>query len=188
MKRTLRLGIELLALAGLLATAAAAQSLGEYARQQRAQKPATPADAKVYTNDNLPTSGMISEVGQLEPPPPAPLSPKQAAAAQKAEQQKADAQKALETEWKAKFAEQKRNVAQLQRELDILVRENNLRQLAAFKNSAQQSSGAAELAAADQRAQAEIAEKQQALDDAKEKLETMKNELRQAGLPASWAE
>ena len=187
MKRTLRSVVGVLAMAGLLATVAAAQSLGDYARQQRAQKPATPAGAKVFTNDNLPTSGMISEVGRLDPTP-APISPKAAAAAQAAEQKKADEMKDLETQWRARFKEQKANIAQIQRDLDILVRENRLRQ-AAYKNStAQQAYGASEFAASDQKYQAEIADKQQTLDDGKQKLEQMKDQLRQAGLPAAWAE
>jgi DNA repair exonuclease SbcCD ATPase subunit len=188
MKRTLRSGIGLLALAGLLATAAAAQSLGEYARQQRAQKPATPAGAKVYTNDNLPTSGGLSEVGRLEPPPPPPLSPRAAAAEQRAVQKKAEEQKSLEVEWRAKFTEQKKNIAQMQRQLDLFVRENLLRQAAYSANTAERLQHAPQFAEADQRYQAEITEKQQALDEAKQKLENMKDELRKADLPGSWAE
>ena len=186
MKRTVRSGIGLLALAGLLATVAAAQSLGEYARRQRAMKPATPA-AKVYTNDNLPTSGSMSEVSRLVPPPPPPLSPQAAAAEQRAEQQKAEERKSLEAEWRGRFAEQKKNVAQLQRELDILIREDRLRQ-SAFSVSPERLQGSAQFAQDEQRYQAEIADKRQALDEAKQKLEKMKDELRQANLPASWAE
>lgn len=187
MKSTVRAGVGVLALAGLLAAPAAAQSLGEYARQQRAKKPPSSESVKEYTNDNLPTSGMISEVGQVAPAPE-PVSPKDAAKAQKAEQQKAAEQKNLEAQWRAKLAEQKRNIAQMQRELDTLVRENKLRQAAFKNNTAQQAYGAAEFTAADQKYQAEITEKQQALDAAKEKLEAMKNELRQAGLPATLAD
>ena len=187
MKRTVRSGICLLALAGLLATVAAAQSLGDYARQQRAKKPAAPAGAKVYTNDNLPTSGILSEVGQLAPAPE-PVSPKAAAAAQKVEQEKAEEQKNLEAQWRAKVTEQKRNIAQIQRELDIFVRESKLRQIANGSDTAAQMYQAGRLREAEQKDQAEVAEKQQALDAAKQKLEDMKDELRKAGLPASWGE
>jgi len=191
MKRTLRLGMALLVLAGLLTTVAAAQSLGEYARQQRAKKPATPAGAagaKVYTNDNLPTSGGLSEVGRLEPPPPPPLSPQAAAAEQRAVQKKAEEQKSLETEWRAKVTEQKKIVERLERELDISVRESKLRQIANRSDTAAQLSRPGQLAETERKDQADVAEKQQALDAAKQKLESMKEELRQAGLPAAWAE
>lgn len=186
MRRTFRSGMGLLAIAGLLATAAAAQSLGDYARQQRALKPPTPASAKVYTNDNLPTSGTLSEVTQPAPSP-SPASARAAAMAEKGEQKKAEDQKKLEAEWRGKFAEQKKNIAQLQRELDTLVRGNKLRQ-AAYQHDAVAQMHPAEFAEANQKDQVDIAAKQQALDDAKQKLEDMTEELRKAGLPGSWAE
>lgn len=188
MKRTIRSGIGLLALAGLLAAAAAAQSLGEYARRQRALKPATPAGARVYTNDNLPTSGAISEVGRLAPPPPPPLSPQAAAAEQRAEQQKAEEQKRQEAEWRGKFAEQKKLVERLERELDVVVRESKLRLNAHRSDANAQLSQSAQMAEAEKKDQAEVAAKQQALDEAKQKLEKMKDDLRAAGLPSAWAE
>lgn len=186
MKQTFLSGMGLLAIAGLLATTAAAQSLGEYARQQRAQRPATPAGAKVYTNDNLPTSGHLSEIGQPAPSP-SPVSPRAAAAAAKAEQQKAEDQKKLEAEWRAKFTELKKNIGLMQRELDNLIRENKLRQANYYRDAVAQMHPEV-FAAADQQYQADIAAKQQALDDAKQKLEGMQEELRKAGLPSSWAE
>lgn len=191
MKRTVRRGIGLLALSGLLLAPAAAQSLGEYARQQRAKKPPTTQAVKEFTNDNLPTSGTLSEVGQPAPPappPPEPLSPKAAAAAQKDEREKAEAQKNLETQWKAKFAEQKRNIARLQREVDTLTRESNLRRFQNRADTNAQIYQSGQLAATEQQDQAAIAEKQQALDAAKQKLEDMKEELRKGGLPAEWAD
>ena len=123
MKRTLRFGMGVLALTGLLAMTAPAQSLGEIARQQRAQKPSTTASVKQYTNDNLPTSGGLSEVGQPTPP----TSAKAAAAEEKADQKKKEDRSKLENEWKAKFAEQKNNISVLQRELGVLVQENERR-------------------------------------------------------------
>jgi hypothetical protein len=187
MNRIVRLGAGSLALAGLLTTAAAAQSLGDYARQQRALKPATPASVKVYTNDNLPTTGMISEVGQPAPPPPAPFSPREAAAAVRAEKQAAEQRTQEEKEWKAKFADQKRTIARLQQEVDTMTRESALRKFQDRANTNAQMYGSAQLAASEQADQAAIAEKQQALDAAKQKLEDMKEELRKASLPAEWA-
>ncbi len=187
MKPILRIGISWLVLAGLWTATAAAQSLGEVARQQRAQKPPTPVNVKVYTNDNLPTSGGLSEVGQPAPSP-SPASAKATAAVEKAEKASTEERTRLEAEWRAKFAEQKKNIAQMQRELDNLIRENKLRQRAHFYNANEQLQRSAEFAAANQRYEAEIAEKQSSLDQAKQKLEDMKEDLRKAGLPASWAE
>ncbi|MGH9671461.1 MAG: hypothetical protein ACRD3A_15260 [Terriglobales bacterium] len=172
---------------GLLATPAAAQSLGEYARQQRAKKGLSPQGVKEYTNDNLPTSGAISEVGQPAPSP-SPVSPKAAAAAEKAEQRKADDRSKLEGEWRAKFAEQKKNIAQMQRDLDVLMRENRLRQAAYYANAAERLQRPKQFAEDDLRYQNEINEKQKGLGEAKQKLEQMKDELRKGDLPSSWAE
>ncbi len=76
----------------------------------------------------------------------------------------------------------------MQRELDLFVRENRIRQAAYSANTAERLQHAQQFAEADQRYQAEITEKQQALDEAKQKLENMKDELRKADLPSSWAE
>ena len=189
MRRTFQLGLGLLAMTGLLVATAAAQSLGEYARQQRVQKPAASASPKVYTNDNLPTSGAISEIGRPEPAPE-PVSPRAAAAAAGAEQKKAEETKKLETEWRATFVEQKKKVAQLQRELDIFVGDYKLRQSTLYRSLAttEQLQYSRQSAEAEQKYQADLADKQKELDDAKQKLEDMKGELRKAGLPGSWAE
>lgn len=186
MRRKMQWSVSLLAAAGLLVTAAAAQSLGDYARQQRALKPPQPAGEKVYTNDNLPTTGALSQVGQPAPSSE-PLSPRAAEAAAKAEQKKAQDQKKLEAEWRGRFSDQKKKVTQLQRELDVMIRENKLRQ-AAYQHDIVAQTHPDEFAVANQKDQADIAAKQQELDAAKQKLEDMAEELRRAGLPSSWAE
>jgi len=162
-------------LAGLLAAAAGAQSLGEYARQQRAKKPATPAGAKVYTNDNLPTSGGLSQASAAS----SAASPTAATAAE-SEEKKEDRGK-QEAEWRAKFKEQKERIALLERELALRKGENqtqNVRYLMIYPQMAKDFD----------KNQKEIKEKQKELDDAKQRLEDMKDELRKAGLPASWAD
>jgi len=175
MKRKLNIWMGGMLLAGLLAAAAGAQSLGEYARQQRAKKPATPAGAKVYTNDNLPTSGGLSEVSV------APSSaPSASAAASKSEEKKEDRGK-LEAEWRAKFKEQKENVALLERELALRKGENqtqNVRYLMIYPKMAEEFD----------KNQQEIKQKGKELADAKQRFEDMKEDLRKAGLPASWAD
>ena len=186
MKRTFLLSIGLLALAGLLTTAAA-QSLGEYARQQRAKKGPAPEGVKEYTNDNLPASGRLSEVGQVEPAP-APVSARAAAAAERAEKASAEESKRLEGEWRAKFAEQKKKIAQMQREQDVLIRENKLRQAAHYGNAAGLMQPSKQFAEDDLKYQNEINEKQKGIEEAKQKLEDMREQLRKAGLPGSWAE
>lgn len=180
MKKALELGLGVAAMAGLLVTAAAGQSLGDYARQQRAQKPTT-TSAKVYTNDNLPTSGSLSEVG------PPPTSAKETAVSEKADQKAAQEKSKLEGEWRTKIAEQKNSISTLQRELDALIGEN--KQRVASKQGTEYLYKSPGANAADKaKYQGDIDAKQKELDDAKQKLEDMREQLRRAGLPTSWAD
>jgi hypothetical protein len=187
MKRTWGFGLGLVAMAGLLATAAAAQSLGEYARQQRAQKPPTPATVRVYTNDNLPGSGSVSEAGQSA----ASSSAASAKAAEKGEQQKDEDRSKLEAEWRKRFAEQKDHIAMLERELKLPRVENNMKLTALYSglyDPKVAQNPAHTVAEEDTKYKSELEEKKKALEEAKQKLEDMKDELRRAGLPASWAD
>lgn len=186
MKRTFPATIGWLALAALLVAPAAAQSLGEYARQQRAKKPPTPADVKEYTNDNLPTSGALSTVSQTSA---APASA--SAGSSKADDDSAKARSKQEAEWRAKFTEQKNVIARLQRELDVAQRENSSRQAQTQTNS--QDLGArlrnpVLWAAENKKYQDEVDGKKKELEEAKQKLEDMKDDLRKAGLPNTWAD
>ena len=184
MKPALRIGIGLLSLAGLWTATVAAQSLGDYARQQRAQKPSAPVNVKVYTNDNLPTSGALSEVGQLTPPP----SAKASAAAEKADQKQAEDRTKLETEWRAKFAEQKQSIALVERELAMAELQRSQAVGDHYGNGYNLLVANPQYAASVQKADNTIKEKQKALADAKQKLEDMQEQLRKAGLPSSWAD
>ena len=189
MKRTWRFGMGLLALAGLLTATAAAQSLGDYARQQRAKKAPTSEGVKEYTNDNLPTSGGLStSSASAAAPDSASASTGASAAKSKAD---AAAQKDTgkrEAEWRTKFAKQKSEISQLQRELDVATKERNLMVADYYRRPAENLQRSKTFAETDQKNQAEIAEKKQALADAQQKLEDMKEELRKAGLPGSWAD
>lgn len=189
MKRTLLATIGWVALAGLLAAPAAAQSLGEYARQQRAKKPPTTEGVKEYTNDNLPTSGALSTSSASS----ATTSDSASASAgsSKADDDSAKGRSKQEAEWRAKFAEQKSVIARLQRELDVAQRENSSRQAQTQTNS--QDLGArlrnpVLWAAENKKYQDEVDGKKKELDAAKQKLEDMKDDLRKAGLPNTWAD
>ena len=186
MKRTLQATIGGMALAGLLATPAAAQSLGEYARQQRAKKPPAAQGVKEYTNDNLPTSGTLTTVGQTST---ASTSP--GAGSSKAEADSGKDRTKQEAEWKAKFAEQKSVIAKLQRELDVATQENNNRQAQAQVNTYDVGARLRNpvlFAAENKKYQDEIEGKKKELEAAKQKLEDMKDDLRKAGLPNTWAD
>ena len=187
MKRTLQATIGWVALAGLLAAPAAAQSLGDYARQQRAKKPPTTEGVKEYTNDNLPTSGgALSTVGQASA---APTST--GAGSSKADADPAKDRTKQEAEWRAKFAAQKDGIAKLEREIGVAERENSSRQAQTQTTSQDLGSRLRNpvlWAAENKKYQDEIDGKKKELAEAKQKLEDMKDDLRKAGLPNSWAD
>ena len=177
MKQKLQVWMGVMALAGALAATAAAQSLGDLARQERAKKGAAPAAVKEYTNDNLPTSGGISEAGAA----PASASSAAASRSEATPEEKKEDRGKQETEWRAKFKAQKDKIATLEREVAVRTNENqsqNVRYLMSFPQAAEQA----------QKNQDEIKEKQKELAAAKQRLEDMTEELRKAGLPSSWAD
>jgi len=188
MMRTLQATVGWVALAGLLASPAAAQSLGEYARQQRARKGPTPASVKEYTNDNLPTSGALSTVSRSSA---ASASTSASTGGSKADAEPEKDRSKLEAEWRARFTEQKSVISKLQRELDVAVRENSSRQAQTQTNS--QDLGArlrnpVLWASENKKYQDEVDGKKKELEEAKQKLEDMKDELRRADLPNTWAD
>ena len=189
MKHTLRGAFVLLTLAGVLTAIAAAQSLGEYARQQRAKKGPAPAAVKEYTNDNLPTSGGLGTISTSAATTAGSASSSAAKGANDADSDKERSK--LEEEWRAKFKEQKNVIATLQRELDVAQRENSSRQAQTQSNS--QDLGArlrnpVLWASENKKYQDEVDGKKKDLDAAKQKLEDMKDDLRKAGLPNTWAD
>src|SRR3954451_8189736 len=113
-------GLSAVVLAGALSVTVCAQSLGDTARQARAEKPATP-QTKVYTNDNLPTTGSISVLGSAPAAPAAPgasndgkaTKPAGAAAASPSE---AEAKQQAADKTKADVEAQKGEISRLERE------------------------------------------------------------------------
>ena len=176
MKRKLEVWMGVAALAGALAATAGAQSLGDLARQERAKKGPPSATVKEYTNDNLPTSGGISEMGAASQ---AATSTSPAAA--RVEEKQEDRGK-LEAEWRARFKEQKDKIAMLERELALRSTEGKSRSvsLALEYNT--------RLAEEDKKYQDELNQMKKDLADAKQRLEDMTDELRRANLPSGWAD
>jgi hypothetical protein len=184
-----------IAVAGVLTLSAHAQSLGEQARELRAEKPAAP-QSKVYTNDNLPTGGTISVLGASAPAPAAAsaassssdksakaAAPAAAAAASDAEAKQKEADK-IKTDIDA----QKGEISRLERELDISTREWKLRQAAYYADAGNQLRDPAAWAAQERKYNEETAQKKQALDDARQKLEDLQEQARKVGLSSSQAQ
>jgi hypothetical protein len=182
-------GLSGIAIVSALAISAHAQSLGEAAREQRANKPEAP-QTKVYTNDNLPTSGGITVVGSQSAAAPAPTTTAKGAStstAAAAAPSAADTQKAAD-KLKADVQAQKDEISRLQRELDISTREWKLRQAAYYADAGNQLRDPKAWADKERKYNDETSQKQQALADAKQKLEDIQEQARKSGLPSSAAE
>lgn len=102
-----------------------AQSLGDYARAVRKNKPETATASRHFDNDNLPSDQPLSVVG---PPADAATnaSAPAAAAAAAPDTTAADRQKAAD-DWKQRIDKQKEKIAELAHEVDLDQRELRLR-------------------------------------------------------------
>jgi hypothetical protein len=102
------------ATASALPSAPQQDSIAEAARKLREQKKDTPKTAKVFTNDNLPTQGGISSVGQgSEAPAPSDGSAIRSGAATGKD----------EKMWRDKFAQLHHKLEQDQANRDVMQRE-----------------------------------------------------------------
>jgi len=177
-------------LAGMLAgpVAQAQQPLGDYARTVRKDKEKEPkTSVKKYDNDNLPVNDKLSIVGNApadQTAASAAAAPADANAAAKPADTAADKQKAVD-EWKTKIATQKDQISLMSRELDVAQREYRLRAAAMYADAGNRLRNQTSWDKEDAQYKQQIAQKQKALDDAKQKLDAMQEEARHAGVPAS---
>jgi hypothetical protein len=207
MKRTAYVKFAGMVLTGMLATLAGAQSqptasqpapatsstsLADSARAVRKDKKVTAP--KVYDNDNLPTQDKLSVVGNATQASaaasPADASSDQAAADPnkpttiKPGDSKEDRQKVFD-EWKGKIDEQKDSINLVSRELDVLQREYRLRAAAFYADAGNRMRDSKDWDKEDAQYKQDIADKQKAVDDAKQKLEDLQEEARKAGAPTT---
>jgi hypothetical protein len=165
----------------ILVSGAAAQSLGDYARAARKNKPEPSTASHHYDNDNLPTNETLSVVG---PPASGDASAGNAKpAAANAAASAADKQKAAD-EWQKKLDQQKQTVDSLNHELDLDQRELRLRTAAA---TADPTVGVRNVQwnKDEARYRNEIDEKQKALDAARKQLDDLQEQAHKAGIAAS---
>jgi hypothetical protein len=182
----------LVGLAGCVTVSAAAQqSLGDAARKARQNRPAEPT-TRVITNDDIATGASSSrapetynstgstaeEAGKSSPEAKTGDEPKTAGAA-------GDDPAKLDKDWQEKIGAQKEKVALLERELDVLQRENKLRASNYYSDAGSRLRDEKKYAEDDRKYRDQIAEKQKQIDDAKTKLEQMKDDARKAGASPS---
>lgn len=181
----------------------AVPSLGEYARQVR-KEPDSKSKPKVFDNDNLPKEDKLSVVGNATTPPPDAAEPKPAETASTApaagSENKAQtvgsgpdankpgdeaAKQAAWKQWGDKLASQQQTIDLLQRELDVLQREYQIRAAAMYADVGNRLRNSGEWDKQDTQYKQQIADKQKAVDDAKQKLDDLREEARKAGVPSS---
>ena len=178
-------------------------SLGAYARQVR-KDPGTSAKPKVFDNDNLPREDKLSVVGtprevndaaleiKQEEPAGAPGEAKPGTPARPATEAKSGSQEdqdaakqAAWKQWGDKITAQKDAIDLLQRELDVLQREYQIRAAAMYADVGNRLRNSADWDKQDTDYKQKIADKQKAVDDAKQKLDELQEEARKAGVPTS---
>jgi hypothetical protein len=181
-------------------------SLGDYARQVR-KDPGTGSKPKVFDNDNLPTQDKLSVVGATpastsdssadakaatsENAPAAPGTEGKAAtevkppsSTAKAPENEANSQAAAK-QWGDKLASQKEQIDLLARELDVVQREYQIRAAAMYADAGNRLRNSGDWDKQDAQYKEQIAAKQKALEDAKQKLDDMQEDARKAGVPSS---
>jgi hypothetical protein len=195
-----------LAFAILLTGTIAAQddSLAEHARQVRKDKTGRPAAKKVYTDDDVPHIDKLSEIPASatdtaktdsaaagENAGAAKTEGAKTEGAAKPADKKDEPASAKEKDWdswKGKLQKQKEAIALGQRELDVLQREQRLRQATYYSDIGQRMQNSAAWDREDASYREQIDKKQKEVDSAKAKLEDMQEQARRAGVPASFRE
>ncbi len=156
--------------------------LAAAARKAREERKNAPKAVKVFDNDNLPTAGGISMVGE-------------AAAPEKSENTKAAAAspsgKMTEADWRAKFAALRQKLQQDQNELSVMQRELGQQMLQYYggdpNKAVQDQESGKPLGEQYDKTKAAIAEKQKQVQADQQAISDAEDQLRQAGGDPGWA-
>jgi hypothetical protein len=161
---------------------AAAQSLGDYAREVRKNKAEASSTSRQYDNDNLPTSQPLSVVGPA-PATDANAAPEAGDAKSKPSAKTAPAgrQKAAD-EWKKKLDAQQEKLDSLSRDLDVQQREYRLRIATMYNSEAARLQNAGQWAKEDEQFRSDAEAKQKAIDAARQELDEMQEQARKDGV------
>jgi hypothetical protein len=162
--------------------------LGDVARMARRHKPAPTPGEKVYDNDNLPGKAVINTVGS-DAAKPGDQGTADNAADNKDKDKNgtpsADDHKKANDAWAGKIGDQKQEISRLERELNVLQRESQIHAAVNAADMGTRLGNNAKYADEEKQYQQQIADKQKALDEARQKLDDMQEEARKAGVPSS---
>ncbi len=149
-----------------------------------AEQTAAPAAASETTTKKpgeIRAPGDTKPAGEVKPPSDKPAPEAKAKTAEEDEATKQAAWK----QWADKLASQKEQIDLLARELDVLQREYQIRAAAMYADAGNRMRNSGDWDKQDTQYKQQIADKQKALDDAKQKLEDIQEDSRKAGVPAS---
>jgi hypothetical protein len=184
----------------LLPSNAQAQSSGtdsvaDAARKAREAKKAAPAGKKVYTDDDVkpatpsataqPTSQAGSDAAQA-PPSGDAQAPAQAAPADGTAAPGTNPGKADEKAWRDKFRGQRDQIARLEKELDVLQREQDKAQVQYYPDPQKALSEGYSRKDINEK-DTKIAAKKDEIDKAKQGLSDLEDELRKSGGDPGWS-
>jgi hypothetical protein len=177
-------------------------SLGDYARKVH-KDPAVKAKPKVFDNDNLPKEDKLSIVGQPVATTEADntaAEPNSKAAPSGENKENTETKPATSPEdeharkqlewktWQDKLSAQRNAIDLASRELDVLQKEYQLRAAAMYADVGNRLRNSTQWDKQEAEYKQKIADKQKAVDDAKQKLDDMEEEARKAGVPAAMRE
>ena len=169
------------------APAAAPQQdpLAEAARKAREQKKDAPKAAKVFTNDDIPTQGAVSTVGQ------APADTSTGTSSDANASTPAPAAANDEKTWRDKFAELRHKLERDQAELDVLQRESGVSMLQYYggdpQKAAQDQNSQQPMGAAYDKKVSDIDAKKKQVEADQQAISDAEDDLRKAGGDPGWA-
>jgi hypothetical protein len=167
-------------------------SLGSYARSVRKDKK-SPA-AKHFDNDNLPTNDKLSVVGSAPGNPADPQLAEQTQATPSSDPgpktavapgESAESRQRVYDHWQQQITDQQAQVELVARELDVAQREYRLRAAAMYADAGDRMRNQTSWDKEDADYKTKIADKQKALQDAKDQLANLQEEARKSGVPSS---
>jgi len=200
MKRSLIFTIAALTFAATAAARGAAaqsdqqQSVADLARQAQKQKAKAPAH-RTFTNDDLPhaTAVNVSGAATADEDADKPKSDDASDATKDPAAKDGKGKAATESEaeqkqiaaWQSKIAAQKKEVSDLEHELDILNREHHLREAQFYWDAGNRLRDDKKWAEEEQKHNDDVADKTAKLQAAREKLVQMTEDARKAGVPGA---
>lgn len=153
--------------------------------QKAAPAPETTAETKTAPAEGAPESGEAKSEAKAVAEAKSPAEQKTPAAGSDKTVPDEAARQVAAKQWEDKIAAQKAQIELLGRELDVLQREYQIRAAAMYADAGNRMRNQADWDKQDTQYKQQIADKQKAVDDAKQKLDDMQEEARKAGMPPS---